>query len=199
MSLDYFGVDEFGFDYGSLLQAAGNLTTGIVSSVEESQKQEKASSEQTKALDTAVQADIAASNTAAQAMVSAQLKSASAKKDAAAAQAAAQAAAGAGAGLSPESAKSRQDTADKMLANATARAQAKPKDGYLAATVKAWTQTVNKLHDGGSLEEKKGKKTSDEGWLTRRVVGPIPGYGVLVGGAGLLGGIGIVVKKIFFK
>jgi hypothetical protein len=53
------------------------------------------------------------------------------------------------------------------------------------------------LHSGGV--ESDGKGVEKEPWLTRRVLGPVPGYGVLVGGIGLAAGLGLLVKKIFFK
>lgn len=199
---DCFGCEEVGFDYGSLLQAAGGLASGAASSLEEKQTTEKSQKDEQGKLNAAIQADLNASNAVAQADVSAQLKSASAKNDAAIAAQAAAAQDAAGAGLSPDSVSKRLDAANKSLAFAQKQAKAASKDGYKAAIVKAWTATVNKLQNapsGSSDAGKSDKEKSQEGWLTRRVLGPIPGYGILVLGVGFLGGIGIAVKKIFFK
>lgn len=197
--LDLLGCDEvIGFDYGSLFQAAGGLMTGIADQTEADQAKDKATADEQNKLYIAKQADIAAANSAAQAMVSAQLKSPSAGKDAAVAQQAAAKQDAASAGLSDASVAARLDAAKALLATAKSNAAAKPKDGYLAAVVKGWTAVVSKLQNAG-VDDGKGKKGSSESWFTRRVIGPIPGAGVLVGGVGLAAGLGIVVKRVFFK
>lgn len=199
--LDYFGCEEVvGFDFGSLFQATGGLMQGVADQYASDTAKDQATSDENKKLYAAQQADITATNKAAQAAVSAQLKSASARKDATDAATAAAVAEQAGAGLSDASVQLRVSAANALMTTAKKNAAAKPSDGYLAAVAKAWTATVQKLQnsDGGG-KGKKDKDSSGESWLTRRVIGPIPGYGVLVGGAGLLGGLGIVVKKIFFK
>ena len=221
--LDLLGCDEVvGFDYGALLQGAGSVMTDIATSSEEGSKKEKSANDEARALNAAIQADINASNTAAQASVSAQLKSPSAKKDAAAAAAAAAVADQAGIGLSPASVTSRLASASTMYANAKKNAAAKPNDGYLAAVAKAWTATLQKLQntggdgadggdggDGGASgggkkgkgrgNDKSGGGDQSESFWTRKVMGPLPGAAVVVGGVGLLGGLGYAVKRIFFK
>jgi hypothetical protein len=197
--LDYLGCDEVvGFDYGTLFQTAGGLMQGIADQTAEDQAKDKATAEEDARLYAATQADITASNSAAQAAVSAKLKSPSMKKDAVLAAAAAAAQDAAGVNLSDASVKKRLDAANAMLANAKKNAAAKPNDGYLAAVVKGWTATVQKLQNSGGSADK-SKKGGGESFWTRRVIGPIPGTGVVVGGVGLLAGLGIVVKKIFFK
>jgi hypothetical protein len=199
--LDLLGCDEVvGFDFGSLFQATGGLMQSVASQTASDQAQGQATAEENKKLYAATQADIVVTNKVAQAAVSAQLKSPSAKKDAADAAAAANAQDQAGAGLSDASVKARLDAANALMMTAKKNAAAKPSDGYLSAVAKAWTATVQKLQNTMSNDGKKGKKSdSSESWFTKRVIGPIPGAGVLVIGAGLLGGVGIVVKKIFFK
>lgn len=204
--LEYLGVDEeVGFDVASLLQPAGALATYGVSAYEQEKKEKDSKADQDKKLSAVIAADYAASEAAAKADVSAQLKGASAGIDAVAAQNAAAAQDSAGmAGLSPDSAKKRADEADKALATAIKEAQSKPKDGYAQAKVRAWQATVNKAHStaimsAGSGTGGAGGSSSGDSWLTRRVAGPVPGYGVLAIGAGVLAAVGVVVKKMFFK
>ena len=200
--LDLLGCDEvIGFDFGSLFSATGGLMQGVADQYASDTAKDAATADQNQKLYKAQQADITVTNKLAQAAVSAQLKSASAKKDAADAQSAAQAADAAGAGLSDASVASRLSAAKVLLDTAKKNAAAKPSDGYLAAVAKAWTATVSKLQNASSDDGggKKGKQDSSDSWFTRRVIGPIPGAGVLVGGVALVAGLGIVVKRVFFK
>lgn len=200
--LHYLGCDtHVGFDYGSILQSAGGLASGIISSVEEDKAKEKLAADDEKKAQAAIAADLAASNAAARAETSAALKQPSAAVDASAAQTAAAAQDRAAADLSPSASEKRAAAADKALKDATASAQASPKDGYKAALVRAWTTTANKAHNVSIVSSeggkgKKGDKSGGESWFTRRVVGPIPGYGVVVGGVGILGILGLVIKKV---
>lgn len=204
--LELFGCDDVGADYGALLQTAGGLLSSGVDVYEQSEKEKKLASADRAKADAAIAADAAASSAVARAMVSAKVKSASASIDATAAQQATAAQDKAGAGLSQGASDKRAAAAEKALAGVTAQAQVKPTDAYLAALVAAWTATVNKAHAGGIVASDdfapKGKGKDGEGgksWWTRRVVGPIPGVGVVAIGAGVVGVLGIVVKKVFFK
>lgn len=199
------GLHLLGVDYGSILQSAGGIITSAVDVAQQAEKEKQLAGAEKKKLDTAIAADVAASNAAAKAAVSAQLKSASAQIDLMAAQSAIAAQDRAGAALSAESAELRVAAAEKQLELATQNAQATPKDGYKAALAAAWTQTVNKARNldiqaapargagkgGGAGSEK-------EPWLTRRVLGPVPGWGVVVGGGALATVLGYLVKKIFW-
>jgi hypothetical protein len=199
--LDCLGVDEeVGFDYGGLLQAAGGVATYGVSAAEQAQKESKLKADETKAANDAIAADIAASNAVAKAAVSAQLKQASASIDATAAQMALDAQDRAGANLSVGAAKKRAEAADQALAGVVKNSQANPKDGYATALVAAWKATANKAHSTAIvLSDGTKGHLPEESWFTKPVMGKVPGYGVLAIGAGALGILGVVVKKVFFK
>jgi len=190
--LDLLGADNLGFDYSTLFKVTGGLLEGGGSMLEQSQAEKKTTAESATKLDAAIQADRDASNAAAKADVSAQLKSKTAAADAAAAKKAAAVQDAA------EMSQARTDAADQMLATVTKNAEAKPKDGYRAALLRAWIVTAAKAHGtvpGG--EAGKGKADKDqESWWTRRVLGPIPGYGIVVGSVAVVGVLGLVVKKI---
>jgi hypothetical protein len=198
--LDTLGAenpDYVGFDYGVLFKTAGGLLEGGAGMLE-AQQAEKASAADTKTkLEAVIAADMDASNAAARADVSAQLKSKTAAGDASAAKKAAAVQDQAGAGLPPEAVKQRTAAAEKMLATVSKNAKAKPKDGYQKALVKSWTATVKKIQTSGSGPDSMVKdEAQQESWMTRRVVGPLPGYAVVVGGLGLAGVLGLVVRKL---
>lgn len=204
--LHCLGCDEHvGVDYSSLLTAGGGLLQSGVDVYEQQDKEKKASAAEQKRLADAIAADAAASAAVARAAVSSASKAPSASIDATAAMQAIAKQDKAGAGLSSDSQEKRATAAEKQLDQVTGQAQAKPTDPYLQALVKAWTQTVNKAHagaisgDDGTSPKKDKSGGSGESWLTRKVVGPIPGYGVVVGGVGLAGAVGIVLTKVFSK
>jgi hypothetical protein len=202
--LNSLGCDEeigLDFGYGTLFKTAGGIAEGAIASKEEDDAKQKSEKEESDAVTAAVAADIAAANAQARSDTSAQLKSSSADVDAQAAQIAFDAQDKTGAALSESGAKKRGAAADKQLANAIKNAQAAPKDGYKAALVKAWTATVNKAHNTSITSSGKGKKGDKSGgsFWTRRVLGPIPGYGVVAGGTAVAGGLGYAIKRIFFK
>jgi hypothetical protein len=197
--------DEIGLDYGQLLQAAGGVAQYGVSAAEQEKKESAGKADDAKKLAAVIAADYAASEASAKADASAQLKSPSASIDAIAAQTAlaTQDAAGA-AGFSSDSAKKRADSADQALAAAIKEAQSKPKDVFLAAKVKAWQATANKAHGSAIVSLDKGGSggkggPGGESFFTKKVLGPIPGWGVLTLGAGVLGAVAIVLKKFVFK
>ena len=203
---DCLGAEVVGFDWGGAAQTAGGVISFATEAAEKDKAEKKSSADEKAALDKSIAADLAASNAVAKAAVSAKLKSPSASIDKTAAQSALAAQDKAGAALSADSASKRADAADKALDLAIKNAQAKPNDGYLAALVDAWTQTANKAHNvsitssddsGGG---KKGKRGHDDGggqsWFTRPVLGPIPGAGVLALGAGVLTGLGFLIRAL---
>lgn len=217
--LDCFGCYELGedpaddrgsflgFNWGGLFDGASGLVKGGLSAYQEDQAKKKLDADNQKKVDAAIKADREASLAVARASVSATLKQASAAVDATAAQRALDAQDRAAAVLSPEGSQARATAADKAADDALAAAQAKPTDGYLAALAKAWAQTANKAHAGSILSaddadgtaKSKGKGEKKESWFTRPVIGPVPGYGVVAGGAGLAVGLGFIVKRLFFK
>ena len=217
--LDYFGVDdEVGLDYSTLLQGAGGLAQGVMTQVQADQAKDKVSADEAKKLAASIAADVTAVSAAAKTDTTApkvgRVTGATAVADAQAAKIAMAAADKAAAALSPESQQKRADAADKALADAVAREQKDPKNEFLAAMVTEWTSQANKAHSGsissgdnsddssgGGKKGKHGKDKSGSGgnWFTRPVLGPIPGGGVLAIGAGVLGGIGFILKKFVFK
>jgi hypothetical protein len=207
--LDSFGCEDIGVDYGSILQSGGALAQGIVAAKEASDAESKTSADEQKKLSLSIAADVAAVAASARADTTAprvgRASSPTAAVDAQAADLAMKAADHMAEGLSEASQQKRADAADKQLADAIKRAQANPKDEYLAAMVKEWTAQANKAHNGSitasddGKKGKKGKGASGESFWTRRVIGPIPGYGVVAGGVGLAGGLGFAIKKIFFR
>jgi hypothetical protein len=91
-----------------------------------------------------------------------------------------------------------------MQTKAQKDSKAAPSDGYKKAYAGAWGAIVNALTGGGPAggdggKGKKGDKADKESWLTRRIIGPVPGYGVLVGGAGILGIIGLIIGRLVKK
>lgn len=205
--LDTLGAEDvMGVDYGSILQAAGGLATAGVSAAEQSKKDDADKADQDKKVKAATAADVTAANAMAQADISAAGKLPSASIDAQAAQMAVSADDTAGAALSADGQKQRAAAADSTLAMVVKAAQAKPTDAHQAALVKAWTAIANKAHSGAISGDggKGGKdKSGFDGygggsWWTKPAVGKIPGYGVVLGGVGILGALGLVVKKFFF-
>ncbi len=201
MSLELLGVDHVGLDpasFGSIFQAAGELAKGGISLYETDKAEKKASADDKAKLAAAVAADIAASTAAAKAESSVQTKAASAEVDKAAAEAAGRAQGRAGAALPPALAPQRAEAAEKQLAAATALAQKNPKAPYAVALMKAWTATVNKANNTQISTADAVPKASEAGesWLTKPAIGPVPGWGVAAGGVGLMGILGLVLKRV---
>lgn len=207
--LDCLGAEEVdvGFDWGGLAQTAGGVVSFASDAADKDKAEKKTAADDKASLDKAIAADLAASNAVAKAAVSAKLKQASASIDQTAAQNALAAQDKAGSNLSSDNQEKRADAADKALDMAVKNAQAKPSDGYLAALVSAWTQTANKAHNGsitssdddGGKKGKKGKKDDGGGgqsWLTRPVLGPIPGGGVLALGAVVVTGLIFLIRAL---
>ena len=206
--LHMLGADEIGEGYadliGPIFQAAGGIVQSGVNYHEQDQAKKKLAADDEAKVKAAMAADINAVTAAAKADVSAQLKSPSAAVDAGAAAAAVAAQTRAGSVLSPAAAEQRARAAEAALAAATAKAQASPKDGYLLAVMKAWTATVNKAQNSQitstALVPTTGAASgydTGESWFMRPVLGPVPGWGVALGGAGTLGVVALAVKKWF--
>jgi hypothetical protein len=204
--LDTLGAEDYsvGVDYGSILQAAGGLATAGVSAAEQAKKEDAAKADDDKNVKAAIAADQNAATAMAKADVSASTKASSAAIDAQAAQMAITAQDQAGAKLSSDGQKKRAQAADDTLAAVVKVSQSKPGDVNQTALVKAWTAVANKAHAGAILGPMGtgGGKGGDSGgsWLTRPVgTSKIPGYGVLLLGAGGLGALWLLAKKFVFK
>lgn len=200
--LDTLGAEDvMGVDYGSILQAAGGLTTATVSAVEQKKQEDAAKAAESKNVAAVIAADQNAATAMAKADVSAQGKLPSAAIDAQAAQMAMQAQDRAAAVLSADGQKKRVEAAEATLANVVKAAQGKPNDRNAMALVKAWTAVVNKANAGAIAGPAPGMSGLDmyggQSWFTRPVMGKVPGYGVLLIGAGALTAVGLVVKKFF--
>jgi len=221
MSLDCLGAnteigsEELGFDMGdvgSMFQAAGGLTTGIVSTVQKDQQEKKLAADEKAALDKAIAADVAAaaalarSDLAAQLVAGAGAKVTAAQKSAAdlakaAADSACDAQDRAAAKLSPEANEKRADAADVAKANAITAASTAPNDASKVALSKAWVTVANKAHSGAIVSS--GKKDGGElvkaekggdGWLAGKI-GPVPNKAIA--GVGALGAAALIAKKVF--
>lgn len=197
LALDFVGANvEIGFDWseglGSIFQAAGGLTQGITSIVEKEQAKQKAAVEEKAAIDASVKADLAAAVALQRAALSAALKSASAEMDKTAADIAVSAADRAGAKLSAGAQAARADAANQSRAMAISAAQASPKDASKKALVDAWTMLINKAQAGAIVASEKGpaEPPPPQSFLTKPVVGPVPGWAVGAAGLGVLAYLG---------
>lgn len=222
--LDFLGADPapqpqrhaLGMDMGiwsSILKAAGGVAEGAIESKEQDDAKAKTSKEEGDKVSAIINADNAAVVANARAAISELTKASSLATDKAAAQVAASAQDRASSDLSSSAQTKRADAADKALNNAIARSRSSPNDKYLAELVKQWTAVANKAHggaiasvddetsDGKKGKGKKGKGDANVGgsWFTRPVVGPVPGYGVVAGGAIGLTGLGLLVKKLLSR
>jgi hypothetical protein len=85
--------------------------------------------------------------------------------------------------LSDTSAQARLSAAQNQLETSDALAKKQPIP-YRQNMAAAWRKIVSMIQSGGAPDT--GKKTDEkESWFTRRVLGPLPGYGVLALGGGL--------------
>lgn len=208
MSLNLLGADEVGDfgGYGDLITSAINagvgLGKGIASTVEQKKAAEAAAAEEQSAISKATAADAASASAEATAKVS----PTAVNKNAAAAAAAA--AGRAGAALKSQAAHAkRAEAAEKAHAAAVAAAQSekdKSKIPYREALVEAWTAVVTKAQSGAVTAPTAQEAAlappapppPAESWLTRKVAGPVPGWGVAVGASGLAF---VLADKLFLK
>lgn len=204
--LDCLGATEIGLDagggwtqgLGNILQAAGGLATGITSTVEQAQAEKKLKADQEAALRAAVAADSSAASAIAKASVSAKLKSASAAMDQKAAEVAVSAQQQAAAKLSGDASEVRAQVADKARAAAISAAQAAPNDAYKAALVDAWTSVINQSNNAAIVkkdQEASAPAQSGESFLTKKLIGPVPTWGVGVGAVAA----GLLAKRFLLK
>lgn len=189
MSLDCMGLDFSSF--GDIFKSTGELVKGGAELYEKEQAAKKSSADDKKSLDDAIAKDITASKAVAVAAMSAATAA-----DKESAKFALSLQDKAGEKLSGDSQSKRADAADKALGEAMAKWKASPKDEFAAALVKAWQATSTKAHGGaivakGDESESKSAKRSrgddDSGsgimsLLRKKVVGPVPVWGVGLGG-----------------
>lgn len=206
--LELLGADEIGFDpgdLGSIFEGLGEITKGGLAIHQKNEAEKKAAAAEKSSIDAATAADRNAAAAAAKAAVSQQLKKPSASIDQAAAAAASQASQRAAAKLSETGAEARTTAADAELNKAIANAQADPKDAYKAALVAAWTSIVNQTNNAQvtgpsntalARRDSDGTGSSGESFLTRKVIGPVPGWGVVGIGAALAATAAVVAKKL---
>lgn len=192
--LNYLGCEDASVGIvAELFQTAGGLMQGAANAEQQDEASDKKKADQEKILNAAIAADVAAANAFTNSIVSTQFHTKTASSDAQAATTASAAQDSAGNGLEDAGVQKRIDAANVQLANAQKNATAKPKDAYTVAVAKAWTNVLAKLQGGGDKSKDKGGDS--ESWLTRRVIGPLPGYAVLVG----LGVVALVARKILAR
>jgi len=222
--LDFLGADPapraqrhaLGMDlgiYSSILKAAGGVAEGAIEAHEADEAKAKTDKEESDKVSAVINADVAAVVAAARSAISDLTKSNTAATDKAAAQIAASAQDRVAQGLSSSGQEKRADAADKALNVAINRSRSSPNDKYLAELVKQWTTVANKAHGGavasvddetsdkkgGKGKKGKGAAVGGDSWFMRPVVGPIPGYGVAIGGTGALVGLGLLAKKLLSR
>lgn len=210
MSLHEIGA----VDYGAALAAAGDLAGRAITDYQKGQAEEAARKAATAAeerkLAEAVAADQAwvlaeaaarTSAATAEAAPASLRKAAGAKAaaDAKAADLAATRQARAGAGLAPSVVDRRVQAAEAGFADATAKLQARPDDGYTQKLVEAWEKAVVKAQNVQVIKRSDAAPASAGGnaleLLGRPVVGPVKVWhvGAAVGGGGVLW---LVVRKL---
>jgi hypothetical protein len=203
MSLDLMGADDVGLDmsgFGDIFKSTGELVKGGAELYQKNEAEKKASADDKKNLDIAIAADIAASKAVAQAAIP---SATDADKQAAALASSAQDKAGAK--LSADSQSKRADAANRQLSDAMAKWKASPNDALAGALVKAWQTTATKAQSGTITSKAgegskngKGGGGSDGGigaLLTKKVIGPVPVWGLGVGGIGAA----FLAKKYWLK
>lgn len=190
MSFDLLGADDLGVDYGALFKTAGGLLEGGGNILQQQQAEKGQTADVEAQLAAVLEADRVFADATVKGILSKNpnyAKAASAAQDKAAV------------GL-PDSAKGqRLIEAVRQLNNARKQKQ----DVITKARVGAWQKTVDKIQKGTSAEklalaaqQSEEAKTRESFW-TRRVLGPIPGYAVLIGGGAiLLTVVGLTVRWI---
>ncbi len=100
----------------------------------------------------------------------------------------------------------RVTAAELSLEMTTTKLQANPTDRLLQILRKAWQETLTSVQnaeivqsDKPSSERVSTLQAAEKSWFVRPVVGPIPGYGVVLGSAGVAGLGWLAVKKRIFQ
>jgi hypothetical protein len=194
------GAIEIGDDiFSTLIKAGAEGATSIVKQVQGDGAASDAAAAAAQALQDAIAADTTAALAMAQSLTSDAL--ASAAPGSAASKSRAQASADhaaldqalaaqdrAAAKLPDTVSDKRVAAAQNALAVATKRLQAAPTETYAQNLVTAWTKIVAKTQNaeirGKADDGKASKATIDDdrpSWWTRKVLGPVPGWGVAAG------------------
>ena len=185
------------FASGALSGVFSAVNAGLAEDEREQQekKEKEDAAEKARVLITAsIAADASATTASAQARWSTQMGRSSAAADASAALVAAAAQDAAGAKLHASQVPARVAVAKKALADATAKqreTKGKPGEVFAKCLVDAAQVTFNKASGLKIIEQTSNgvgsdgpKKESGNFW-TDPLVGPVPGWGVVAGGAGL--------------
>jgi len=196
----------YGNLFGGVLQATGELGQEGLNLYEGKQASEKASADDQSKLQAAISADATASLAMAAALSSTSLansapanQKAAAQAKAAADQAAADQAAAAqdraGAAMPSSMTDKRVAAAQAALTAATSKLQSSPTNTYNQALVKAWTATVNKAQNNQIVKKDVASEGGEKGskWSTKK---KLVVAGAAVGGAGLLGGVVMLIRKM---
>ena len=190
---DSYGAVHIGDDIlSTILKTGAAVAEGQIEAHQQGDADAKTASEEHANFEAAKAADAQAATAIAHAIVSSALGAKTADSDRTLAEKLFSDAHTARGKLAPDSEKLRDAAAKGQLRLAQARASAAPTDGYKKALADAWQKVVS---SDTAFDAKKTGTKSNEPWLTRRVLGPIPGYGVLVGGGGLLAGIGFAISR----
>lgn len=196
---------------GPIFQGAGEIAKGGIAIYEGQQAEKKAGedkkrfdAEAKQKLEAAKVADRVASEAAARAAVSAASKGPGAAADAANAEVTARAQDRAAAPLTQYQGANEQriEAAEQALQAAARSAADSPKDTYKLALVRAWQATVNKANAGQIVASDKAQgqgggevRGSGDSFWTKKVIGPVPGWGVAAGGVGVVGLGALLLKK----
>lgn len=202
-----------GLDFISpIFQTAGQLVqTGVNIAQQEKEKKKSAADDQA-----ALQAAMAADKIAAMALAAVEATKAlipgsidtqkreleaKARVQQVAADAALAAQDRAGVRLSEKTMSTRIDAAARALMEATSKLSSDP-SVYNQALVKAWSTIVNKAQHGQIVQVAQTQSstaimpTKTENWFVKPVLGPVPGWGVTVGGVGLATALGFAIKAL---
>lgn len=195
------GGFSWGGIVGPILQFAGEAGKTGISMWEQNETQNRLAAEEQSKLTAALDADRKATAAIARADVAVKLNMPTKAADQGAAEVAERAQDRAGAALSPAASAKRVTVAEDALEKAAAASQSDPKSAYKAALVRAWTKTANKANGITLVTSDSGRNISagtarGGSWFTRPVVGPVPGWGVAVGGVGLLTGLGLFLRRV---
>lgn len=209
MSLELLGFD-FG-SWGDVMKAGGALAEAGIKTYETQKAADEASAAEKKKLDVVKAADERAAIAMANSMTSEGLavsapagKSktaaiAKASTDKRALEAAILAQDRAAEDLPVAVVKARVDAANVALDAAVQKQVATPTSTYAQNLVKAWQKIITKAKYGEIVKRADAPITLYESWWTRPAVGPVPGWGVAVGGVGMLGVIGLIVKRFVWR
>lgn len=203
---DLLGADAtevLGFDFASLFSAAGGLAQGAADWKAEKDKTDAAEKTSREAGNAAVSADIRATEARRLMLLAELTKAPNLAASEAAWKLAAEAQDRAAEGLSADNQKRRADAARKALEDETSKwrkAAGDPNKTKVAeAAVKAAKETYNKTQN--ALVVRQGQTPSlptgpSESWLTRPVLGSVPGWGVVAGGMGLAAALGTIIAIV---